>query len=127
MTNKPAKNRTGQKARQNAQRYGIWTEHFAAFALRLKGYRIIARNYRVKSGEIDIIAKRRDLIAIVEVKARKSLNQSVDAVGYQNQQRVRAAANWWLSTRKDAHLLSVRFDIVAVQPWKWPVHLENAF
>ena len=44
-------------------------ETLAAWALRLKGYRIVARQYRTKLGEIDIIARRADLVAIVEVKA----------------------------------------------------------
>jgi len=99
----------------------------AAFALRAKGYRILARNFKTKSGEIDIIARKGDLIAIVEVKARRDLRASVDAVGYQSRQRIHAAANYWLTTRKDAHLLSFRFDIIAVQPWSWPRHLEDAF
>ena len=113
--------------RRKARRYGIWTEMLAAFALRLKGYKILARNFKTKAGEIDIIAKKGDLIAFVEVKARRDLQASIDAVSHESQNRIYAAADWWLSSRKDAHLLSQRFDIVAVQPWKWPQHFEDAF
>ena len=115
------------ESRRKAQRHGIWSEHLAAFALRLKGYRILARNFKTKSGEIDIIASKGDLIAIVEVKARKDINLSVDAVSHHSQNRIRAAADYWLTTRRDAHLLSLRFDIIAVQPLQWPHHLEDAF
>lgn len=119
--------RPEHKKRQKAFRSGIWSERLAAFSLRLKGYRILERNFRVKSGEIDIIASKGDLIAIVEVKSRKTLNQAIDAVGFENQNRVRAATDWWLSKQQNAHMLSVRFDIISVQPLRWPVHLKDAF
>ncbi len=114
-------------SRRRARQYGIWTEFLAMLALQVKGYRILARNFRTKAGEIDIIAAKGDLIAIVEVKARRDLQASLDAVGHESRQRIEAAADWWLATRKDAHLLSVRFDIIAVQPWSWPRHFEDAF
>ena len=113
--------------RKKAQKRGIWSERLAAFSLRLKGYRIIARNYKTKVGEIDIIAKKGDLVAIVEVKARNEIEESINAVGYENQRRIENAADRWLSNRKDASELSMRFDIIAVKPWTWPVHIENAF
>lgn len=122
MNSRPKKSQ-----RQKAFRSGVWSERQAALFLRMKGYRILERNFRVKSGEIDIIARKGDLIAIIEVKARKTLNQSIDAVGFENQNRVRAATDWWLSKQQNAHLLSVRFDIVSVQPFRWPIHLKDAF
>lgn len=115
------------RARRKARRYGMWTEFLAATALRLKGYRILARNYRTRAGEIDIIARKGDLVAIVEVKARKTLAASLDAVDHTGSQRIEAAADWWLASRRDADKLSMRFDIISVQPWSWPVHVEDAF
>ena len=126
-TNRSTKENPATADRKKAQRHGRTTEALAALALRLKGYRILARNYKTKAGEIDIIAAKGDLVAIVEVKARRDMTGSVDAVGLKSRQRIKTAANWWLAGRKDAHVLSLRFDIVAVQPWKWPVHLEDAF
>ncbi|MFP3339830.1 YraN family protein, partial [Micrococcus sp. SIMBA_131] len=61
------------EARQKAYRLGHRGEWLAAIALRLKGYRILARRYRTKLGEIDLIARRGDLVAIVEVKARPTV------------------------------------------------------
>lgn len=114
-------------SRQKAQKYGLFAETLAAFALRLKGYKIVERNFKTKLGEIDIIARKGDLVAIVEVKARKSLQASIDGVGYQSTQRIESAADLWLAKQKDAHLISMRFDIIAVQPRKWPVHIKDAF
>lgn len=116
-----------RRNRRRARRYGLAAEHLAAVALRLKGYRILERNYRTKLGEIDIIARKGDLVAIVEVKARASVAGAADAVGYQARQRIGRAAHHWLATRRDAHRLSLRFDIIAIRPWRWPVHLKNAF
>jgi len=113
--------------RQKAFRRGQWSERIAAIYLRLKGYKILACNYRTKSGEIDIIARKGDLIAVIEVKARPDVMASVDAVSHQSQRRIQSAASYWLASRKDAGRLSLRFDIIAVRPFALPVHLENAF
>ncbi len=51
-------------------RRGLWAETLCLWALRLKGYRILARRYRSPAGEIDLIARRGSVLAAVEVKAR---------------------------------------------------------
>ncbi|OLP59159.1 hypothetical protein BJF93_04430 [Xaviernesmea oryzae] len=113
--------------RHKARRRGALAEYRAALALIVKGYRILGFRERTPLGEIDIIARKGDLIACVEVKARRSLEMAVFAVTPSSQHRIRGAAGLWLSRRADAHKLSVRFDIVAVTPWRWPVHLPGAF
>ena len=115
------------KARYRANRRGHRGEWLAALALMLKGYRIIARRYRTKLGEIDLIARRGDLVLIVEVKARPTLIAAMEAVAYQSERRIEAAADLWLARQPDYGKLSVRFDLVAVLPRRWPVHVENAF
>ena len=117
----------GRDKRFRAYRKGHRGEWLAALALLLKGYRIVARRHRTKLGEIDLIARRGDLVAIVEVKARPSLVQAMDAVGFEAQRRIEGAADLWLAKQPDFTRLSVRFDIVAVLPRRWPVHVENAF
>jgi Holliday junction resolvase-like predicted endonuclease len=77
--------------RLRAYRHGNRSEWLAAMALRLKGYRIVARNFRTKAGEIDIVARRGDLVAIVEVKARRDLATAMEAVGGITQRRIAAA------------------------------------
>ena len=61
--------------RQGAERLGRRAESIAAWYLRLKGYRILARRYRTPLGEIDLVAKRGQTLAFVEVKARTSQEQ----------------------------------------------------
>ncbi|MEF2550383.1 YraN family protein [Aurantimonas sp. A2-1-M11] len=102
-------------------------EWLAAWALRLKGYRILAVRHRTRGGEIDLIARRGDLVAFVEVKARATLTQAMDAVGPQAQRRIEAAADLWIARRHDFARLSRRFDIVAVLPRRWPVHVPGAW
>lgn len=118
---------SGQRDRRRAFNRGHHGEWLAAAALMLKGYRIIARRYRTKLGEIDLIARRGDLVAIVEVKARPTLVTAMDAVGHTAERRIEAAADLWLSRQPDHARLSIRFDLVAVLPWRWPVHVENAW
>jgi putative endonuclease len=93
----------------------------------LKGYRILARRHRTKLGEIDLIARRGDLVLIVEVKARSSLREAMEALSRTSERRIEAAADLWLSRQPDYGRLSVRFDMVAVLPRRWPVHVENIF
>jgi putative endonuclease len=121
--------RAEQPARKKLQalRRGALAEYRAALALILKGYRIVGFRYRTKLGEIDIIARKGDLVACVEVKARTSLEASVFAVSNSAQRRIRSASDLWLAKQPDAARLSLRYDIISVRPWRWPVHLPDAF
>lgn len=113
--------------RQKSYRRGHHSEALAAWALRLKGFRILARRYRTKLGEIDLIARRGDLVLIVEVKARPTLIEAMEAIARESERRIEGAADLWLSRQPDYGRLSVRFDMVAVLPWRWPVHVTNVF
>ncbi|MBL0371837.1 YraN family protein [Rhizobium sp. KVB221] len=113
--------------RRKAHQRGYVSEYFAAFWLLAKGYRIVAMRYRAKSGEIDIIARKGQLIAFVEVKARRTTEDAVFAVSHDAQRRITNASLAWLARQPDAALLSLRYDIIAVRPWKLPVHFANAF
>lgn len=113
--------------RRKALRRGQLSEYLAALSLILRGYRILAMRYRVKSGEIDIIARKGDLVSFIEVKARATAADSVFAVSGSTQSRIRNASLHWLQTRKDAGQLSLSYDIIAVRPWRWPEHFRDAF
>ena len=52
---------------------------------------------------------------------------AIDAVTFTSQYRIRAAGDHWLARQPDAALLSLRYDIVAIVPWTWPRHIEDAF
>ncbi|MFI0842784.1 YraN family protein [Mesorhizobium sp. IMUNJ 23232] len=113
--------------RLKAYRRGHRGEWLAALALLVKGFRIVARRYRTPLGEIDLIARRGNLVLIVEVKARKTLMQAMEAISYPSERRIEGAADLWLTRQRDHARLSMRFDLVAVLPWRWPVHVENIF
>ena len=117
----------GRARRIKALRRGHISEYLAALSLILRGYRILAMRYRVKAGEIDIIARKGDLVSFIEVKARATAADSVFAVSGSTQSRIRNASLHWLQTRKDAGQLSLSYDIIAVRPWRWPEHFRDAF
>ena len=96
-----------------------------------RGYSIIARNYRIKGGEIDIIAENGDYIAFVEVKTRKpdSMVTGFEAVDRRKQGLIiRTAAEY---CRRNPNLLQPRFDIAQVIVSKEEVlsmeYIENAY
>jgi len=113
--------------RRRHHRRGHRGEWLAGWALRLKGYRIVAARHRTPLGEIDLIARRGDLVLIVEVKVRPSLVAAMEAVSATAQRRIEAAADLWLARQPDHARLSLRFDLVAVLPRRWPVHVPNLF
>ena len=113
--------------RKRAERLGRYAERFAALALVCKGYRIVALRYKTKLGEIDLIARRNNLVVMVEVKARATVEQAIDSVSDTSRHRINNAADLWLGKQPDAHKLSIRFDIMAITPWRWPSHFEDAF
>jgi len=115
------------RARFRNYRRGHRGEWLAALALLAKGYRIVARRYRTPLGEIDLIARRGDLVLMVEVKVRPTLIEAMDAVGAMSARRIEGAADLWLARQRDFARLSVRFDLVAVLPRRWPVHVANIF
>lgn len=115
------------KARRHALRRGARGEFWASVALMLKGFRIVERRYKTRLGEIDLIARRGTLVLIVEVKARATLAEAMDAIARQSERRIEAAADLWLARQPDRPRLSVRFDMVAILPRRWPVHVPNIF
>lgn len=117
----------GTDSRRRAERRGRLAEWAAALCLRLRGYRILALRHRTPLGEIDLIARKGDLVVFVEVKARRIEGRAVDAVSAASARRIRAASDLWIARQPDAHRLSSRFDIVAVLPWRWPRHFPDAF
>ncbi len=95
--------------------------------LREKGYKILRRNFKVSFGEIDLIAKDKDTIVFVEVKARNSLRFGLprEAVTYRKQQNIRKVALLYLQLN---HMLdqNCRFDVIEILNGEI-THLENCF
>ncbi|CAL74144.1 conserved hypothetical protein [Bradyrhizobium sp. ORS 278] len=122
---KPAK--TASPERVAAFRTGLSAEARAAALLIAKGYRILAKRFRTPHGEIDLIARKRGLVAFVEVKARASLDDAAYAVTPRQQQRIIDAAQAWLMAHPDHAELELRFDAILVAPRSLPRHLMAAF
>ena len=112
---------TTAKRRQNDRR-GRRAETIAAWYLRAKGYRIIARRVRTHAGEIDIIARHRDSLIFVEVKARATLDIALFALHPAALRRIEAASRV-LAPRYGAACTTTRIDAVLVRPWGLPVHM----
>ncbi|WOJ89796.1 YraN family protein [Methylocapsa polymorpha] len=108
--------------RRRAHWRGILAEQLAALVLRAFGYRILACRYRVNGGEIDIVARRGDAVAFVEVKARPTLDEAKTAIDLTKRRRMSRAAKIWLSANPWAAPLTLRGDAVYLAPWRWPRH-----
>jgi putative endonuclease len=102
-------------------------EQVAAFLLRLKGYRILARRFVVTGGEIDLIAKRGGAIAFVEVKARADMEVAAIAITATKRKRIARAARVWLARNPWAAELSLRGDAIFVAPGRLPRHAPSAY
>jgi len=107
-------------------------EAFAAAHLESHGFTIIARNFRTRLGEIDLIARDACYLLFVEVKARKtgSMVSGEEAVDFHKQRRLRAAAEYWLAGHPSE--LQPRFDVMCVEPgpcghYKLTNWIEDAF
>ncbi len=99
----------------------------AADYLRRRGYRIIKAGYRSRYGEIDLIAEKRGIVAIVEVKTRSGdrFAQALEAVDGPKRRRIRLTALQWLAQQEREPQL--RFDVIEVYPGGKINHIENAF
>jgi putative endonuclease len=116
-----------QPARQIAFRLGLSAESRAAAFLVAKGYRIVARRWRSVLGEVDIVARRRRLLAFVEVKARATLDEAAEAVSLHQRRRIIGAAQAWLASHPDDVACDIRFDVMLVAPRRIPRHIQAAF
>jgi putative endonuclease len=114
-------------ARIAAFRTGVSAEGRAAAFLMAKGYRILARRYRTPYGEIDIVARRRNLLAFIEVKARASLDDAAYAVTPRQQARIIDAAQGWLMAHPEHAEFELRFDAMLIAPRRLPRHVLAAF
>ncbi|MFQ5461990.1 MAG: YraN family protein [Phycisphaerae bacterium] len=113
-------------------RLGARGERRAARFLKQQGFRVLARNYRCVSGEIDLVCARKKLLVFVEVKTRSS-DESADprdAVRPDQWRRIEHAAGYFIRIAQ-THDRPCRFDLVAIhQQGRRTVrieHVENAY
>jgi len=113
--------------RKKAEQRGRRAETFAALCLMLKGYTILARRVRNNAGEVDLIAKRKNLVAFVEVKARKSHALALESVTPTAQRRIARASEVWMAKRTHLADCDWRYDIITVTPHRLPTHIKDAW
>ncbi len=114
------------EARQRAHRLGHTAEWRAVWRLRLAGYTILARRYKTRLGEIDIVARRGNVLAFVEVKARRQMTTAAEALRQRQFGRVSRAASLFLAQYPRYAVCAVRFDAVLVGGF-WPHHLPDVW
>jgi putative endonuclease len=107
--------------RRAAERRGRSAEFLCAWALRCKGYRVLDRRARGPLGEIDIVARRR------EVKARREASAALEATTARQRGRIALAAELYLARHPALVALPVRFDLMVVIPWRLPIHIRGAW
>ncbi|MCK4570613.1 YraN family protein [Candidatus Bipolaricaulota bacterium] len=105
---------------------GDESEEKACYFLKQKGYRILARNWRTRAGELDIIARDGGILVFVEVKARSGdgFGGPEAAVDRAKQRRLISAALAFMEVTKCE--LPTRFDVVAIRPGKMRLY-QDAF
>ncbi len=97
------------------QQLGLKGEAAAASFFQRRGYRILARNYRTRQGEIDLIAVKDQVLTFVEVKTRTTdaFGIPAAAVTYRKQQKIRAVALQFLQ-EQDQYYRELTFDVLEV-------------
>ena len=111
----------------DARRTGRSAEMLAALWLMAKGYRILALRLRTPQAEIDLLARRGGVLAVVEVKRRTSVAAALEAVTPLQRERLVRAAGALASRRKSLAGLQVRLDLFALAPGAVPRHIAGAW
>jgi putative endonuclease len=93
---------------------GSGAERLAAMHLALRGWRILERNWRWAGGELDIVALRRGVVAVIEVKARTDRAALADPVSPRQLERIVRAARAYVARAPHLRLAAVRVDVVLV-------------
>ena len=112
--------------RQEAERRGRKGEGFAAFWLRLHGWKVVARRIKTPRGEIDLIARRGHTLAFIEVKWRATAAERDISIDDYRLRRVAVAAER-LQARYARPGDLVRIDAIFLVPGRWPRHLANVW
>jgi putative endonuclease len=113
------------KRGRRARRRGRLAEWICCWHLRLRGWRVVARDWRCSSGEIDILAQRGGVLAIIEVKSRGEIADAATALSPRQRRRIGRAAQAFLLSRPDLAGLSLRFDLMLVARGRPPQHWRD--
>jgi putative endonuclease len=122
----PSRKREGNSKRRAAEASGRRGERIAAWWLRLKGWRILDKRVRTPAGEVDLVARKGNLVAFVEVKMRATSAELDFAIDERRLARVAAAAEV-LMPRYAGPGDDIRVDVILLAPGTRPRHIENAW
>lgn len=113
----------GAAARISGRRGEVW----AALWLMIKGYRILGFRLKTPQAEIDLLALRGQVLAVVEVKRRTTLPAALEAVDGDQRERLRRAGAALAAGRRGLQGASVRLDLIALAPGRLPRHIPDAW
>ena len=115
--------------RENNRRTGSSFEQKAADYLIENGYRILEKNYRIRTGEIDLIAESEREIVFCEVKYRRSAPAAaaLSAVDLRKQRKIIRTAQYYLMKHPAYSSRSIRFDVIGITGTGHITHIQNAF
>ncbi len=111
---------------------GRQAEDLALRHLQRQGLQLIARNYRCRAGEVDLVMAQAGIVVFVEVRSRASpaFVSPKETVDRRKQRRLARVAAWFLRSRRDLANRPARFDVVSVTQPNYDARLEwiqNAF
>ncbi len=95
--------------------------------LAAKGWRLMARRYGGKGGEIDLIMRRKRVVAFIEVKARGRMETALESVTPAKIAFIRRRIAQWRAENPWSQGYALRGDAIYLAPGRWPVHVEGAF
>jgi len=101
----------------NTHRLGRHFEAVAARWLEELGWRVVARNVRFCRKEVDLVIRRGDLVAFVEVKGRRgqAYGTPAEAVTWKKRREIESVARWWIGRHGNPEL-RYRFDVIGIRP-----------
>ena len=118
---RPWRVRLGSRSRAAGRLAEVW----AAAWLMAKGYQVLGFRLKNRVGEIDLLARRGDVLAVVEVKRRATLDQALTALSDTQKSRLMAAGRAVARNRPSLKSLSLRLDMVALAPGRFPRHVRG--
>jgi len=110
-----------------SRKAGRQAEVWAAAWLMLKGYRILGFRLQTPQAEIDILAQKGPVLAVVEVKSRATLTAALEAVGQDQRARLRRAGRAVAASRPRLAHIAIRLDLIAMSPGRLPHHIQDAW
>ena len=108
---------------------GADTEDRALKFLEQRGLTLVARNWRCRMGELDLVMRDGDTVVVTEVRGRSrpEFGSAAESVTVTKQRRIQRATQQWLASRRDLANQQLRFDIVSVDGDGEPQWLQAAF